>query len=787
MNRLATYFQTFAAIFTLALWASSPALAQVEIEVAAGDSTILAAVSQANPGDILVLTTDGGLYTNPDEIKPDFPLTIKAADGLTNRPVLQNTGPDGTKDIIRLYSDLTLIGLEFDGLNEAKYGIRTGSGSGDAANVKQGYVLKIMDCYFHDIVSGADGNAFRAYGSTLADSIIVRNSLFENMGKEGVRVRDEDSDRRGFGFYNVNYFEVSHSTFWDIKNDAISVYGGDEDPNTPGPEVLIDHVTFHNAGHYVINLKDVEDAQVTNSILVGNYDIVNATGKTLGAPWLVTGARIAYTDTLNVSDDAVWTFASGSPEDRRNPTVESLYAVDPMFADPDNGDFTLSSASPLIGAGEDGSDLGDMRWWPSGGGGGGAVHQVAAGQNTLMEAVEAAAAGDIIELTDSGGEYLNDDQINIEVPLTVRAAYGLADKPVIKNNEPDESTRVVFRIYDDLTLHGVEIDGQAGTDFNAKYLLRIDGDDVVDGMNLKVYDSFLHDVVAGSDGNFLRQYAGTLADSVIFRNVVLDNSGKEGLRIKDESSDNKALGIHNVNYFEVSNSTISNTKADGIYVDGGDEDESTPEPEFKVDGLTCYNCGFGNGRAIFPRNILNATITNSILAHSNVDTEGSVLIEGNSSITHSNLFEVSPIILSSGATQHNILNLDPTFADPANLDFTLGHRILQEAGWGDPRWTMGPVSSEDEIVLPTQMTLGQNYPNPFYGQTAIPYQIDEPGMATLEVFDILGRQITSVANTHAAPGEYIVDLSLEGYAAGLYVYRLRVDDQVQHRTLTLLK
>lgn len=60
-------------------------------------------------------------------------------------------------------------------------------------------------------------------------------------------------------------------------------------------------------------------------------------------------------------------------------------------------------------------------------------------------------------------------------------------------------------------------------------------------------------------------------------------------------------------------------------------------------------------------------------------------------------------------------------------------------------------------------------------------------MATLEVFDILGRQITSVANTHAAPGEYIVDLSLEGYAAGLYVYRLRVDDQVQHRTLTLLK
>ncbi len=789
MNQLATYFRTFAAIFTLALWASSPALAQVEIEVAAGQNTILDAVAQASPGDILVLTTDGGDYANDDEIKPDIPLTIMAAPGLKNRPVLTNNGTDGTKDIIRLYNDLTLIGLELDGLDEAKYGIRTGSGSGDAANVKMGYVLKIMDCYFHDIVSGSDGNAFRAYGSTMADSIIVRNSLFENMGKEGVRVRDEDSDRRGFGFFNVKYFEVSHSTFWDIKNDAISVYGGDEDPNTPGPKVVIDHVTIYNAGHYVINLKDVEDAGITNSILVGNYDIVNATGKTLGAPWLVTGARIAYTDTLNVSDDGVWT---GTAE-RANPTVVSLYAVDPMFADPDNGDFTLSSASPLIGAGEDDSDLGDMRWWPAGGGGaGGAVHQVAAGQNTLLDAVEAAAAGDIIELTDSGGEYLNDDQINIEVPLTVRAAAGLADKPVIKNNEPDESTRVVFRIYDDLTLHGIEIDGQAGTDFNAKYLLRIDDNDdgsglQADGLNLKVYDSYLHDVVVGGDGNFLRQYALTLADSVIFRNVVMDNSGKEGLRIKDESSDNKAMGIHNVNYFEVSNSTISNTKADGIYVDGGDEDESTPEPEFIVDGLTCYNCGSGNGRAIFPRNILNAKITNSILAHSNTDTEGSVLIEGNSSITHSNLFEVSPIKLSSGATQHNILNLDPMFADPDSLDFTLGHRILQEAGWGDPQWIMGVTSSEEDIVLPTQITLGQNYPNPFNGQTTIPYRIDEPGMATLDVYDMLGRRVMSVMSAHHAVGEYAVDISLDGHATGLYVYRLRVNDQVQHRTLTLLK
>ncbi|HNS72907.1 MAG TPA: hypothetical protein PKI81_05845, partial [bacterium] len=41
------------------------------------------------------------------------------------------------------------------------------------------------------------------------------------------------------------------------------------------------------------------------------------------------------------------------------------------------------------------------------------LHQVAAGENTLNAAIQAAASGDIIELTDSGGLYTynNDDKM----------------------------------------------------------------------------------------------------------------------------------------------------------------------------------------------------------------------------------------------------------------------------------------------------------------------------------------------------------------------------------------
>lgn len=762
------------------------AIAQQSIEVEAGQNTLLDALAQAMPGDTLVLTTDGGQYQNDDELRTEMPLTIMAAPGLMSRPVLTNNGTDGTKDIIRMYSDLTLIGIELDGLADqgerTKYGIRNSSGS-DQDNLKEGYVLKIFDCYLHGFVHGSDGNAFRAYYDTMADSIIIRNTLVANTGKEAVRVRDEDNERPGFGFFNVKYFEVSNSTFWNTRNDAISVYGGDEDPNTPGPEVVIDHVTMHNVGHYLINLKDVENARVTNTIMVDNYDFVNATGKTAGAPWLVPGALLAYSDTLNVSDDGDWT------GDRGDPTIMNLYAEDPMFVDAANGDFTLMASSPLIGKGMNGATLGDPRWWPEGVSAP-TVHMVAAGQNTIMDAVGMAGPGDIIELTDSGGEYLNDDQINVRMPLTVRAADGLAERPILKNNEPDENTRVVFRIYNSLHLDGIEIDGQAGTDFNAKYLLRIDGD-VDSSMVLKVTDSYLHDVVAGSDGNFLRQYAGSFADSLIFRNSIFSGAGKEGLRSKDESSNS---GLYNFGYFEVTNSTFANTRQAAIYIYAGDGDDATPEPEVVMDRITCHNCGHGNGRAFYPRGFQNVMITNSIIANGKTDSEFSVKLEGNSMISHSDTFMVAPVVLNGTSTATDMYNIDPEFADPDNLDFTIPMaNALRMAGTdgmgiGDMRWLASSTAAED-LIVPEEMSfvLGQNYPNPFRSQTTIPYRLEREGHVTLELYDLLGRRVAQVKEGFESAGAHAVTVSMDQQAPGTYFYRLSVDGQVTWRKFVVAK
>ncbi len=769
--------------------------AQQRIEVEAGQNTLLEAAAGAQPNDTLVLTTSGGAYFIDEKLLVEMPLTIMAAPDLAEKPVLSHNGDAGTKDIIRMYDDLTLIGLEFDGMADegvsTKYAIRNSTGS-DQDQVKQGYVLKIIDCYFHDLIAGSDGNAFRAYSNTLADSIIVRNSMFRNTGKQAIRVRDEDSDRPGFGFVNVNYFEVSNSTFSEIRDDAISVYGGDDDPSTPGPEVVIKNVTMYNVGHYLINLKDVEDATITNTILVNNYDIVNGTNKTLGAPWLVTGARLAYSDTLNISDDGAWT---GS---RADITVEYLLAVDPMFVEPDSGDFTLMDGSPLIGAGENGVSMGDPRWWPEGTTAPTPpmVHMIAAGQNALLDAVNEANAGDTIELTDAGGKYMNDSNINVTVPLTIRAAAGLATRPVIANNEVDESTRVVFDIFDSLHLDGIEIDGQAGTDFNAKYLLRIrhgSSESVKTSTVLKVTNSFLHDVIAGSDGNFLRQYTETLVDSIIVRNSILSGSGKEGLRIKDESSERPNMGFYNVGYFEVSNTTMYDTRQAAIYVYGGDTDSATPEPEFIVDRLTCYNCGHGNGRAVWPRDIQAATVTNSIFANSKMDGDFSVRLYGDSKMDHNNFFMVSEVVLSGNSTSENQTDLDPMFSDPENNDYSLsGSSPLVTAGTdglgiGDMRWIVVRDDIVDGETPEKDSMLGANYPNPFVSETSIPYAVSAPGRVTLEVFDLLGRRVAQVLDQVQTTGDYTVTLMMDEHAAGTYFYTLSVGDRSERRMLVLAR
>ena len=68
--------------------------------------------------------------------------------------------------------------------------------------------------------------------------------------------------------------------------------------------------------------------------------------------------------------------------------------------------------------------------------------------------------------------------------------------------------------------------------------------------------------------------------------------------------------------------------------------------------------------------------------------------------------------------------------------------------------------------------LDQNSPNPFNPTTTISYQISAVGEVRLEVYDALGRKVTTLVDRPQSAGAYTADFNGSSLASGIYFYRL---------------
>jgi len=82
------------------------------------------------------------------------------------------------------------------------------------------------------------------------------------------------------------------------------------------------------------------------------------------------------------------------------------------------------------------------------------------------------------------------------------------------------------------------------------------------------------------------------------------------------------------------------------------------------------------------------------------------------------------------------------------------------------------VYVDKEIGVPTGYTLSQNYPNPFNPSTQIRFSITQTGPTTLKVYDVMGREVSTVVNETLAPGSYNVKFDATGLSSGTYLYVL---------------
>ncbi len=95
--------------------------------------------------------------------------------------------------------------------------------------------------------------------------------------------------------------------------------------------------------------------------------------------------------------------------------------------------------------------------------------------------------------------------------------------------------------------------------------------------------------------------------------------------------------------------------------------------------------------------------------------------------------------------------------------------------------------SERQPSVPAHITLEQNYPNPFNPGTTIRFRVPRQAPVTLAVYDILGRQITTLVERIMPPGEYTVSWDARDDPSGVYWYRLSTNDVAVTKMMVLMK
>ncbi|MDP1678013.1 MAG: FG-GAP-like repeat-containing protein, partial [Bacteroidota bacterium] len=103
------------------------------------------------------------------------------------------------------------------------------------------------------------------------------------------------------------------------------------------------------------------------------------------------------------------------------------------------------------------------------------------------------------------------------------------------------------------------------------------------------------------------------------------------------------------------------------------------------------------------------------------------------------------------------------------------------------------VQIVQNIDVPLQFSLEQNYPNPFNPSTTIQYQLPTDSFVALKLFDVLGREIATLVDTHFPAGIHQYQLSSDdfqlgsGVSSGVYFYRLQAGKYFETKKMIVLQ
>lgn len=309
-------------------------------------NTIQQAIAKLNDGDVLELI-DTGFYRVEDEIVVGKSITIRAASGLKAKPIFVNGSNKTLPAFITIANGATvkISGIAFKGAYGSAGEVRCGIRSTELPMNKP-YKAFIDACEFYDYNEGSFAG-FKGSKSTLADSLVITNSLFRNISGTGINLAEEKDDK---GIYGAEYTVIKNCVFTNILGSAINVYRGGNDESTLGPFVTIQNCTINEVDNReqgaAIRLLGAQYARVLNCNFVNS-----------GQGGRALDFREFRWDDILV--DYCNFYQSGKVETFYNRLLgKNIFNIKPEFKNIAAFDFGLQQGNSLLGKGTSGENVG---------------------------------------------------------------------------------------------------------------------------------------------------------------------------------------------------------------------------------------------------------------------------------------------------------------------------------------------------------------------------------------------------------------------------------------------
>jgi hypothetical protein len=144
----------------------------------------------------------------------------------------------------------------------------------------------------------------------------------------------------------------------------------------------------------------------------------------------------------------------------------------------------------------------------------------------------------------------------------------------------------------------------------------------------------------------------------------------------------------------------------------------------------------------------------------------------------------------------NYLKVEYTYGTALNKSNNVQANLIEETKqqWNGAEWinvqkqtySYIPTSVEADLTV-TTYSLSQNYPNPFNPSTTIRWQMPEREFVTLKIYDVLGREVTTLVNEELTAGTHETVFDASGISSGVYFYQIKAEGFIETKKMILLR